>query len=344
MVGNHKPEINDTSHGMWRRVGLVPFEQTIPKPERDPQLLEKLKAEGAGILNWMLDGLRASQKNGLQTPKKVIAATAGYRDEQDIIGEWIGEHCKTGAGYSEAKGKLYDDYKGWAKQNGHGVFAQTRLTRRLSERGYPLTKDKRHRADSGFPIFALEHGLADKELDEISSVLRSRLKARLSLTPHWLLWVIYATERGYSYAGDEYWRSFEEQTPEWEFGDRYKIVPWFRKFQQAYHGVEPSGPWTGHFRIIAWPITHAILPRYLQREFARALYDLRFRLAAFATLDPRAVGRLLAANAYHASTRFQEFLQQEELAGRIVLALLRAEPSKGKEPIDLLHNLLLTTV
>lgn len=191
----------------------------------------------------------------------------------------------------------------------------------------------RTRADAGFPIFALEHGLSETELEQISRSLRSRLKARLPLSPHWLLWVIYATERGYSYTGDEYWRSFEEQTPEWEFSDRNSIKPWFRKFQKAYHGVVPSGPWAEHFRIIAWPITHAILPRYLQRQFARTLYDLRFRLASLATLDPRTIGRLLAVNAHYASTRFQEFLQQEELTGRIVLALLGAEPPEGKEPI-----------
>src|SRR5262245_27560765 len=76
------------------------------------------------------------------------------------------------------------------------------------------------RAGSGFPIFSLEHNLSGEELNEVSSQLRSRLKPHLSLSPHWLLWVVYATERGYDYTGDEYWRSFEEQTPTWEFGDR----------------------------------------------------------------------------------------------------------------------------
>lgn len=191
----------------------------------------------------------------------------------------------------------------------------------------------RTRVDSGFPIFALEHGLSEAELEQFFGILRSRLRARLPLSPHWLLWVIYATERGYTYTGDEYWRSFEEQTPEWQFPDRNRIKPWFRKFQKAYHGVVPSGLWAEHFRIIAWPITHAILPRYLQRQFARALYDLRFCLASLATVDPRIIGRLLNVNAQYASTRFQEFLQQEELTGRIVLALLGTEPSQGKEPI-----------
>ena len=191
----------------------------------------------------------------------------------------------------------------------------------------------RKRSSSGLPMFALEHGLEQDELSEIASQLHARLRGGLQLTPHWLLWVIYATERGYAYAGDEYWHSFEDSTPAWDFSDRDRIKPWFRKFQKAYNGVEPSGPWAEHRRIIAWPITHAILPRYLQREFARALYDFRFRLASLAGLEPARIGRLLAMNA-HATTRFQEFLQQEELTGRIVLALLRAPSGdEGCEPI-----------
>jgi hypothetical protein len=75
------------------------------------------------------------------------------------------------------------------------------------------------------------------------------------------------------------------------------------------------------------------LPRYLQIQFARALYDLRFRLAGIESLEPAAIGRMLAGNAHYSSTRFEHFLQQEELTGRIVLALLHRDPEQGLEPI-----------
>ena len=191
----------------------------------------------------------------------------------------------------------------------------------------------RIREGSGFPIFALEHGLNDEEIRKISLLLRSCLRYGLPLDKYWLLWAIYAAERGYTYDGDEYWHSFEEKTPEWTSGDRDKLVPWFRKFQEKYNGVVPSGPWAHHFSIIAWPITYAILPRYLQRQFAKILYELRFRLVRLAKLDPVTIGQLLAVNASHTSTRFQKFLQQEELTGRIVLSLLGTAPAEGKEPI-----------
>ena len=190
------------------------------------------------------------------------------------------------------------------------------------------------RVDSGLHIFALEHGLEDEEINEISLLLRLHLSSGLSpSSPDWLLWVIYATEQGYKYEGDEYWLSFEEETPRWEARHRYQLSHWFTKFQHTYNGVVPSGRWADHFSLISKPITHAILPRYLQIQFARTLYDLRYRLVSLRTLEPAYIGRLLTVNAHHASTRFQQFLQQEALTGRIVLALLGEEPTAGSEPI-----------
>ena len=190
------------------------------------------------------------------------------------------------------------------------------------------------RTDSGFQLFALEHDLTGTELEEIGAQLRERLALGLRLEPHWLLWVVYATELGYDYDGGEYWRSFEERTPRWsDKASRNQLREWFSRFQLTYQGVKPSGTWAGHFPIIAWPITHAILSKYLQWQFAKALYDLRYRLASLETMSPEAVGQLLAANAWEASSRFQEFLQQESLTGRIVLALLTDRSSDGQSPI-----------
>jgi P4 family phage/plasmid primase-like protien len=143
IVGNHKPEIIDTSAGMWRRPMLTPFDQTIPEAMRDPKLLEALKGEGPGILNWALAGLRDWLRSGLQIPEKIKAATAAYRDEQDILGDWIAENCDTGPSCSVQKRVLYANYVSWTDRNGHRPFSQSRLTRRLNDRGYEVAPDKR---------------------------------------------------------------------------------------------------------------------------------------------------------------------------------------------------------
>ena len=189
------------------------------------------------------------------------------------------------------------------------------------------------RSESGLDIFALEHGLDEAALDEIAVQLRLRLNNNLRLSPHWLLWVIYATEQGYRYEGDEYWPSFESQTPCWDGKKRYQLARWFSKFQVTYRGVVPTGPWADHFSIISRPITHAILPKYLQVQFARTLYYQRHLLSGLTALEAGDIGKRLAGNVDNVSTRFQEFLQQEELTGRIVLALLGEQAIGGSEPI-----------
>src|ERR1700730_17198827 len=70
-------------------------------------------------------------------------------------------------------------------------------------------------AVTGIPLFALEHDLNKAEIEEIKSLLHDRLKRREPLSKHWLVWVVYATELGYGYDGEEYWQSFEDATPHW---------------------------------------------------------------------------------------------------------------------------------
>jgi hypothetical protein len=129
---------------------------------------------------------------------------------------------------------------------------------RLEEHFSRLASTK---AASAIPLFALEHGLNEDELREVGSLLRERLSLGLRLEPHWLLWVVYATEIGYIYDGEEYWNTFEELTPRWsDRGSRSQLRFWFEKFRTKFSAVTPSGPWAEWFSIIAWPITHAVLP------------------------------------------------------------------------------------
>lgn len=189
------------------------------------------------------------------------------------------------------------------------------------------------RRSGGVGVFALEHGLDEQEVDQLAGLLRGSLHRSRASRDHWLAWVVYAAEQGYDYLGDEYWPSFGSRTPRWDNDDRPKVKRWFERFHTRFGGVRPSGRWADCFTIISWPITHAILPRYLQKHFAKALYDARHALFAADSSEPSDIGRLLAAHSRHASDRFFRFLQQEELVGRIALAVLDGEATPG----DLLH-------
>lgn len=144
MVGNHKPEIHDMSHGMWRRVLLIPFDVTIASHKQDPHLVEKLKAELPGILNWAMAGYRDYRRHGLRIPKVITDATDAYKDEEDLLGEWQQEHCVIAPGAKVAITDCYNAYCVWAKSRGHRALAQSRLSKRLKDRGFSRDAGKRH--------------------------------------------------------------------------------------------------------------------------------------------------------------------------------------------------------
>lgn len=143
MIGNHKPVISDMSHGMWRRILLIAFLITIEAINQDPKLVKKLKSEGSGIFNWALAGYRDYLRNGLLIPKVIMAENDTYRAEEDILGEWIADHCNIKVGATALKDKTYKAYRKWSLDHGHYPLSQTKLSRRLKDRGYDIDAGKR---------------------------------------------------------------------------------------------------------------------------------------------------------------------------------------------------------
>jgi putative DNA primase/helicase len=118
LVSNHKPGIRGTDHAIWRRVRLVPFDVTIPKGEQDGQLGEKLAIEAPGILSWLLDGCLAWRREGLADPDEVTNATKRYRDEEDLVGQFITDMCVVDASLSIVRSSLYAAFVDWSKGMG----------------------------------------------------------------------------------------------------------------------------------------------------------------------------------------------------------------------------------
>lgn len=187
------------------------------------------------------------------------------------------------------------------------------------------------RAKYRYPVYALEHGLEPSDIRAIRLELASTRNLKRE---HWLLWIAVAAEIGYVYDGDEFWISFAARIPNWgSFGSRDTIRDWFRTFAARFAGFAPGGRWARHFTIIAWPITHSILPRYLQPHFAAHLYALRYHVAQPDGDDIGQLGELIRDRYHGASSRFREFLQQTELTARLVLALRDEDVQDAVAPI-----------
>lgn len=154
MAGNHAPIVRGTDDGIWRRIIVfnwpVKFhDRNDPHPEgfngpwRDNDLLDKLKAEGSGILNIWLKGYQDWKKEGLMVPESLQTATNVFRDDNDLLGQWIEDECDLGGGYSEPRKDLYRNYDRWCENNGYHKFSSGSFSRSLRERGFTVASDKR---------------------------------------------------------------------------------------------------------------------------------------------------------------------------------------------------------
>jgi putative DNA primase/helicase len=140
IAGNHRPAIRSVDEAIRRRMNLIPFMVTIPREERDPELSHKLKAEWPGILAWMIAGCLAWQRDGLQPPQAVTAATEDYLEAEDAVRVWIDECCETGPNQSDSAANLWAGWKAWAERAGEYVGNKRKFSRKLEEKGFPREK------------------------------------------------------------------------------------------------------------------------------------------------------------------------------------------------------------
>jgi len=118
LMTNNKPEIEEQTEAAWRRIRLIPFAVIIPEAERDTNLLEKLKAEAEGILAWLVRGCLQWQKEGMNPPADVLAATSDYKADSDRLGEFVTSRCIVMEDARVERGELYTDYTKWANAAG----------------------------------------------------------------------------------------------------------------------------------------------------------------------------------------------------------------------------------
>ncbi|MEP7245377.1 MAG: phage/plasmid primase, P4 family, partial [Gammaproteobacteria bacterium] len=114
---NHKPVVTDDSYGFWRRVRLVPFTQRFAV---NKQLDADLKAEAVGILAWLVRGCLLWQAEGLTPPECVLAATAQYEEESDVLADFLADSCVVSNEESIGAHEFYRLYREWADRAGLG--------------------------------------------------------------------------------------------------------------------------------------------------------------------------------------------------------------------------------
>jgi putative DNA primase/helicase len=135
---NHKPKIRGTDLGIWRRIHYWPYIVTIREDEKVVKFREtRLDPERAGILNWMLAGLKDYQSCGLKPPPAVCQATKEYQREMNTVGQWVEAMCeKSTIGTKLYLSEIHEKYAKWATAEHGWAASKQKLAEELRARGY----------------------------------------------------------------------------------------------------------------------------------------------------------------------------------------------------------------
>jgi putative DNA primase/helicase len=187
IVGNHKPTLRSVDDAVRRRMNIVPFTVKISSEERDMQIGEKLRAEWAGILRWMIKGCLEWQRIGLAAPGRVTETTQKYLDNEDAWKIWFGE-CVQKKPMLEvvstegvikapkeviiAESVLFQSWEQWAIRSGEYVGPIKRFTNKMEAEGYTveiMIKDSRNvRAYKGLSLAqVVENNMKETKREEV---------------------------------------------------------------------------------------------------------------------------------------------------------------------------------
>src|SRR5262249_31288824 len=122
-----------------------------------------LLEERSGIFKWMVEGcVKWKQAGKLIPPDYVRVKTKAYREDEDVIGGFIADECKTKAQtiFEEeptvVASVLYGSYVAWCKRQSEKEETANAFGRALTEKGYARVKKGSIRMRVGLRLKTLE--------------------------------------------------------------------------------------------------------------------------------------------------------------------------------------------
>lgn len=180
------------------------------------------------------------------------------------------------------------------------------------------------------PLFAIEHGLDEAALEGLRTAVSGQLEADPQLQGAAWSWsylplLVMATEVGYRYrgTGTDFWPVLAQELGV-EAGSAFRsgLSRLFDLGHRSFRLARPGdSPWERHFPHIAWPIGNALVPLEIQPQLTDALRrSVRAGISAENMDGLLEYLKMLAAG--HASRRFENWLQQEDIAAEVMRRLL----------------------
>lgn len=147
---NRIPYIHDYSHGLSRRLIILPFERIIEEKSQNKQLARQLQKEYPAILNWMLQGRNRLIANNYQfsIPQSLQDLVDEYQAESSSVLRYMKAKdynrsladLEVNIRWMEAR-KLYFAYVKWCAENSITPESEKKFGMTLREAGF--SKDRK---------------------------------------------------------------------------------------------------------------------------------------------------------------------------------------------------------
>jgi P4 family phage/plasmid primase-like protien len=120
LLCNNVPSLADVSHGMLRRLTVIPFDRIFTDKDKDSDLFERIWSnELPGVLNRALEGYARLLKRGrFKPPLAVTEATTRWLEQANPIPAFLEARCIKTVDAECWMQELYPAYKEWATQAG----------------------------------------------------------------------------------------------------------------------------------------------------------------------------------------------------------------------------------
>jgi len=145
---NKAPMIEDTSHGMWRRIWIVDFPRRFEEHEMDRELEDKLRNELSGIFNWALEGYRRLKGRRFSFPESdaMKISKSEYRNDMDSIRDYASKYLHRSDNREDRLifKDVYDSYVAFCQNEGKKeIEAKKDFGKRLQDMHYKVTESTR---------------------------------------------------------------------------------------------------------------------------------------------------------------------------------------------------------
>jgi putative DNA primase/helicase len=139
ITSNHRPMVEQTDHGTWRRLALVRFPFTFSGQNDDPGLRDRVKRDAAvqrAALAWIVRGARSWYASNRVTPNppSVVAEDTGeWRAGSDLVLGYWGERLTPDPEAHIMATDLYADFTEWLEARGQRPWSERLLIDRFGE-------------------------------------------------------------------------------------------------------------------------------------------------------------------------------------------------------------------